>query len=375
MTDQRTVIGGPYARFVLPVAAISAQAAFVGGLAAVSASRGLLGYDFSAYYDAAGRMLAGTNLYLTAAERAAGTVPFVYPPPFALLMTPVTLLPLDIATSIWTVLMWIAEVIAVAILPVPTRVRWMVLLLAAISWPVVESVTLGQVGPLLLLLFAAGWRWMDRPWLLGIASALGAVIKIQPVVLLIWAVATGRRRAAAIAVGAIVLISLAATAIAGPGAWSSLFDTLAAVSQPTLTANQVGIGRLAFQAGLGLSIAGAIQLLNLGAVAVAVLVALRIDTPSASYVAIVVASQLASPVLRDHYAIVLLLPVAWLLARGDRWPVIIPVALSVPMHGVVPPVAYPVAFWLALLAVVMNGREEIRPWLGTKFGATSGTRT
>ena len=40
----------------------------------------------------------------------------------------------------------------------------------------------------------------------------------------------------------------------------------------------------------------------------------------------VVATQLVSPLLWDHYAVVLLLPTAWLLARGAWWALAIPLA-------------------------------------------------
>ena len=45
-----------------------------------------------------------------------------------------------------------------------------------------------------------------------------------------------------------------------------------------------------------------------------------------SYLVAVVASQLLSPILWDHYAIVLLLPVAWLIDRGWTWAALIPLA-------------------------------------------------
>ena len=39
-----------------------------------------------------------------------------------------------------------------------------------------------------------------------------------------------------------------------------------------------------------------------------------------SYLVAVIASQLLSPILWDHYALLLLLPVAWLVDRGWRGP-------------------------------------------------------
>jgi hypothetical protein len=40
--------------------------------------------------------------------------------------------------------------------------------------------------------------------------------------------------------------------------------------------------------------------------------------------ATIVASQLLSPPLRDHYAVLLLLPIAWLMGRGWKWAALIP---------------------------------------------------
>ena len=48
-------------------------------------------------------------------------------------------------------------------------VRWAIVLLAGLSWPFVYAIKLGQVGPILFLLFAIGWRWLDRPVRLGVA--------------------------------------------------------------------------------------------------------------------------------------------------------------------------------------------------------------
>jgi NhaP-type Na+/H+ and K+/H+ antiporter len=70
----------------------------------------------------------------------------------------------------------------------------------------------------------------------------------------------------------------------------------------------------------------------------------------------VVASQLLSPILWDHYALLLLLPVAWLLDRGHRWAVAIPLATSVVLVGWIPPVVYPAAFFVTLVALLVNGR-------------------
>jgi hypothetical protein len=58
--------------------------------------------------------------------------------------------------------------------------------------------------------------------------------------------------------------------------------------------------------------------------AAALLAAWRWASPTASLQVTIVASQLLSAPLRDHYAVLLLLPVAWLVNRGHKWAALIP---------------------------------------------------
>jgi len=85
---------------------------------------------------------------------------------------------------------------------------------------------------------------------------------------------------------------------------------------------------------------------------VVVVAAVRLG-PEPSYLVAVVASQLLSPILWDHYALLLLLPVAWLLDRGHWWAAAIPLATSVLLVGVIPPFVYPLAFALTLAALLL----------------------
>jgi hypothetical protein len=73
-----------------------------------------------------------------------------------------------------------------------------------------------------------------------------------------------------------------------------------------------------------------------------------------------VATQFVSPVLWDHYALILLLPVAWLIERGRWWAAAIPLVTSTPLIGWNPPISYPAAFWVTLLAVTWEGLREGR---------------
>jgi hypothetical protein len=149
------------ARAALPIVALLV---FIGGTAAIAwAARDTLGYDFQAYAQAANRLLAGQPLYDPSIDVAGGFAIFLYPPPFAVLMIPFTWLPAGAGPTTWTIVLALAFAVGCGILPVRPSVRWTILLLAGICWPYLYSIKLGQVGPLLFLAFAAGWRRTGRP--------------------------------------------------------------------------------------------------------------------------------------------------------------------------------------------------------------------
>ena len=334
------------------------------GLVLVTAWRsGDLGFDYRAYDLAVDNLFAGRTMYDPSVTETGSFGLFFYPPPFALLVVPFALLPTDAGVAAFTLFLVACAAAAIALLPVPSRVRWLVLLLAALSWPLVYAIKLGQVGPIILLTFAAGWRWMDSPSRLGVSAALGAVIKIQPGLVLGWALLTGRRRAAVVGVVVAAAIALVATLVAGPRSWLEEADLLARVSKPVLTPHAFGPGRLLFEAGVPESIATIAHYANLALVVLVTLFATLRASAVASYLAVVVASQFVSPVLWDHYALVLLLPVAWLLARGRWWAALIPLATSTPLLFVPIPGGawiYPIVFWAALIAVTWEGLRDRR---------------
>ena len=115
-----------------------------------------------------------------AVDVAGGFAIFLYPPMFALAFVPFALLPDAAGLWLWEGLAIASFLVGVAILPVRPGVRWGVLLLGALDWPLLYAVKLGQVGPLLFLLFAVGWRCLDRAVPLGLSMAAGAMIKVQP---------------------------------------------------------------------------------------------------------------------------------------------------------------------------------------------------
>ncbi len=347
----------------LPTTAIVALVVVVAAASLSSASAGKLGFDFLSYDLAVRRFFDGGVLYDQSFDYTGAFGLFYYPPPFVLFAAPLALLDPTLAAWIWTGALVVAFAAGVALMPVDRRTRWLILLLGGISWPMVYAIKLGQVGPILLVTFAIGWRWMDRPWRFGVAAAVGTAIKLQPALLFIWAVVTGRRRAVAAGIAVLAVLAVAATLVAGPNSWVDQATLLARVSRPIDTPHNMTPGRLAFEAGLGQGVSWAIQIANWVLVGGILIVATLRCTPVSSYMAVVIATQLVSPILWDHYALVLLLPVAWLVSRGHRWTMIIPLATSIVFVGAIPSVVYPLAYWVSLLAVVWEGRPSASPAL------------
>lgn len=340
----------------LPPLALAVFALGVGVVIAVSGDT--FGYDFAAYWLAGRRLLDGQPLYDATVTQAIGFGVWLYPPPAAAAFIPLAIVPHGMATAVWIALMTAATVAAIAIVPVSGRTRWLVLLLAGVMWPVSYAIKLGQVTPLLFLGFAAAWRCLDRPAAVGLAGGLGGALKLQPGLILGWALLAGRWRAlaAGLAVAAAaVSLSLPFTGIA---AYEDYLALLGRVSGAQDTPNNLAPGAIAYQLGFDAGAAGLVQILaTMVAVALAVVAALR-GSPEAGFLATIVVSQVASPVLWTHYAVVLLLPIAWLLERRQWWAAAIPLAVSIPLVGVTPGVVYAGAFGVVLLALVALGRRS-----------------
>ena len=324
----------------------------------VALGQGYLPHDFLAYDGAVRHLLAGRPLYDTSATETGGLGLFLYPPSFALLMLPIALVPTDLAAPLWMFALIGVALVAVWLMPVSRVIRWLLTLALGLSWPFIDSLAQGQVGPWLLLLFVIGWRSLDRPRVLGVVLAVGTTIKIQPAIVIAWAALTRRYRAAAIAIGVAGALALVATVIVGPQAWADLATVLAKTNQPVLTRNSVGIARVAYESGVPEAIAYGLYVLSVVAAVVAILAAIRWSSPTASFIVAAIASQMISPVIWPHYAIVLFLPVAWLLARDRWWAILILGATSVPISDGASAIVYPILFWLALLAVIREGALE-----------------
>jgi hypothetical protein len=117
----------------------------------------------------------------------------------------------------------------------------------------------------------------------------------------------------------------------------------------------VSPGAVAYQLGASQAMASVVQWAYVaGVAAITVHAWLRRDDV-ASLVVTAVASQVISPIVWDHYAVVLLLPVALVLDRLGRrgWPIVL-----LPLAGWLPLPWYPVLFAIGLLAAWAVGRPR-----------------
>ena len=143
--------------------------------------------DFLVYHGAGGEAGAGENLY---AFRTVFEMPFTYPPFAALVMEPLSRMPLGLAQALWT-LATLAAVVAlapVALRPVVDRIGMPLTVTAILlSSPVRSHLRFGQVGVFLVLLVALDLLHRKGPgkfrgWGLGLAIA----VKLTPAVYLPW---------------------------------------------------------------------------------------------------------------------------------------------------------------------------------------------
>ncbi len=345
---------------LVPVGATLLFAAMVGLVLAYAGKT--LGYDYTCYEGAARHLLDGQPMYDNPFSIAVGTCPgtYTYPPPFAVALV-AWLVFGGAAAGLWCLAMAACFLAGVALLPVRRDVRWLVVIVGALDWPLLYAVKLGQVEPILFLGFAAAWRWMDRAAAVGAVAAAGALIKVQPGLLAVWAMATGRYRAAVAAVASAVALAAAATLATGIGAWATYADLVRGLSGTFSTPHNFAPGAIAHGAGAPDAVATAVQVGSVALAVAALLVAWRLTSPEASLQVTIVASQLLSSPLRDHYAVLLLLPAAWLVARGRTWAVVFPLAGWVSLFADQGPGSWlaaatvPLAFFGCLAVVLVEG--------------------
>jgi glycosyl transferase family 87 len=178
--------------------------------------------DLAAFYEGAARLRAGLPLYETDVNFFLKPIQYIYPPPIALMLYPLP----DYMTTWWvwaliSLLCWVgALALLVRELSSDLRERipaawWPLLLGELIAFtPVLSHFFWGQTQLQLLLLLVASWIWLRRGRDIPAGIMLGIAIAIKIFPLLLFVPLFARRRwrcliAATLSAGAILAVSYA----------------------------------------------------------------------------------------------------------------------------------------------------------------------
>jgi hypothetical protein len=354
---------------VLVVGLVGAVAVAYLGLGLASAST-TLGCDYFTYADAATRHLHGEAIYPAGVARTGECGLYQYPPPFLLFVMPFAALG-SIGLWPWIALSLVAFAAGCAILPVKGWIRVAIFLLGAMGWPMVFGLRIGQVVPFLFFLSAVGWWSLDRPRVLGAAAGLGTLIKVQPGLVIAWLLLRGNLRAL-IASLATIAVVVVAGAFVGLGDWPTFLRILTQISSAVDVPANYAIGAAAHRLGLDLAAAGLLQTANTIAM-LALVVAARWLPREPGFLLVVTVSQIVSPIVWTHYALALLLPVAWLLERRQWWILIVPLSHLWLLIASVPEQVYTGCYYVVIVALLVVGvreqRAAVRETLGVREAA------
>jgi alpha-1,2-mannosyltransferase len=296
----------------------------VGGFfLAASYAHDTLAYDLRhAYLPAAEALVDGESPYPELDDpRLAAEQAYVYPPLVGWALAPATLLS-ENAASIVAALVTIGLVLGILLV---LEVRDWRCYGAALLWaPTLIGIQTASASVLVAFLVALAWRYRERT--LPFSASLGGAIAVKLFAwpLLVWALAMRRGReavAAVVVAAAAILLPWAPLAFEDLGRYPTLLERLADLVAPESyslvgVAEAVGLGETAGRA-LGVACGGAL-------LGVCVVLGRRGDDLR-SFTAAVAAALAFTPVLWQHYLVLLLVPLAlsrprvsalWLLPIG-----------------------------------------------------------
>jgi hypothetical protein len=236
----------------------------------------------------------------------------LYPAPANLAAVPLSVLPLWLASVLFTALSLGAFILALRLLGVRD---WRCIAMALVSWPALNSFSLGAVNSLLLLGLATAWRWRERVWRSAGAIALVVVVKLFPWPLVGWLAATRRWRTLAVCTMLGTLVMFGAWALLG---FQGMLDYPRMLSDATYIQEGRSSSLAAVLLALGASPAMAHAAVIIAAGALLALARRVGHLPAgerAAFGLAVIAALTASPIVWDHYMILLLVPIALLSPR------------------------------------------------------------
>jgi alpha-1,2-mannosyltransferase len=300
----------------------------------VAVRRGWVMQDFMAVRSGAKDVLRGVSPYPAAnAAAVAKASSLVYPPFTAYVFVPFALLPYAVGACAYVVLLLAAVPAALWLIGVRDWRCYGVVFMWA---PLLACLRVGALGPVLVLLAAAAWRYRDRAVLAGFLLAAVISLKLFLWPLAFWPLAMRRWRASA------ATFAFTAAALFVPfvplgthvlRAYPHLLQVLDGVFGP------VSFSSVALFEAMGASPhAAAAGLVCLALVLMGLLVVLArgADGDRRAFVLGVGASLLLSPIVWTHYYVLLALPLALTRPRLTRaWliPLVLWSAPALESHG------------------------------------------
>jgi alpha-1,2-mannosyltransferase len=266
--------------------------------------------DWEIFRDAARSIVHGRSPFPPADPAAlAHGDKYVYPPVTALLMAPLAFLPDVAGKAVFLVLALACVLLALRLLGVRD---WRCYGLAALTAPVLDTLSLGAISSALLLGVAAAWRYRDRRFVTAAVTAVTAVAKVFVWPLFVWLLATRRLRTALWAAGLSVFLLIGGWAVigfAGLGGYPHLLRVLTKVDAAQ-SYSLAGLLRVDGGAATALS-----ALLVIVVTAGVFLAARGPDGDRRALAVAAAGALLATPVLWLHYLDLLFVPIAFARPR------------------------------------------------------------
>jgi Glycosyltransferase family 87 len=225
----REVVGGVALAFstALVLVVLSHVVGRVYPSGSVSALNGWsMPHDLGVFLQAGDDVLAGRSPYPDPATFS-GEANYVYPPPLAVVMAPLSAVPERLVETLFTLLGIAAIFAALRLLDVRDLRCYPLALLYPVTH---ESLRNGALGTFLVLIVAVLWRYRDRAATAGTAAGAAVALKLFLWPILIWLWFTGRARALIVGVLAGAGLSLgswAAIGFAGLSDYPTLLRKLA----------------------------------------------------------------------------------------------------------------------------------------------------
>jgi hypothetical protein len=299
-----------------------------------------LGHDFrAAYYEAAEAIRSGDSPYATPGDTE-WWLPYVYPPQLALAVLPLTSLGKDVAALIAVLVCLGALAGALAAVGVRDPRCYAAVVLWAPGWNALE---MANVSALLALGLGLAWRFRATVW--PLAAVLGVAVSTKLILwpLLVWVAASRRLYAAGLAVAIGAAVTFAAWAAIGFDGLASYPDHLDSVDSQS----SYSIRALAVELGFTEATGNLVMALVGGALLLATVNLARRGDDRRAFTCAVGAALALTPVVWQHYLVLL----------------VVPLALARPRFGVV--WLLPVVLWLSPRAANGDGLEPYLPALVT----------